>query len=98
MSDLISEKLACVPFSTEVIAIKGKDIHLSSGFLHGLRVGESLRVHNQTKTVSVANGSSQRADHWVTVKSVFPDHSIAVNSQETKGASRLAVGDVLRAW
>jgi hypothetical protein len=100
----INEKLACVPFSTDVIAVKGKDIHINAGYLDGIRPGETLRVYRRNY-IFLPDGTQQQGtqkqgtnDGWIKVNTVFPNHSIANVTQEKEGGIQLDTGDVVRAW
>jgi hypothetical protein len=104
MSVQINEKLACVPFSTKVIAVKGDDIHINAGFLDGIRPGETLRVYRRSY-IFLPDGTQQQGtqkqgkdEGWVKVNAVFPDHSIAGATQDSVGGVRPDAGDVVRAW
>jgi hypothetical protein len=100
----INEKLACVPFSTEVTAVEGNDIHINAGYLHGIRPGETLRVYRRSY-LSLPDGTQQQGtlkqgenEGWITVNAVFPNYSIASTTQDNVGGIRLDAGDVVRAW
>lgn len=104
MSVQINEKLACVPFSTKVIAVKGKDIHINAGFLDGIRPGETLRVYRRSY-LFLPDGTQQertqklgKDEGWIRVNTVFPSHSIAGANQDSVGWVRPDAGDVVRAW
>ncbi|ASJ75939.1 flagella assembly protein FlgT middle domain-containing protein [Granulosicoccus antarcticus] len=95
----INQKLACVPFSAEVTAIKGKDIHINAGFLHGIRTGEALRIYRRSDVLVPDEIQKQGDDEgWITVHTVFPNHSIASVAQGTQNRRRLEISDVVRAW
>lgn len=98
----INEKLACVPFSTEVTAVKGKDIHFSAGYLQGIRPGETLRIYRRSYLL-LPDGTQQEGtqrqkedEGWIRVNSVFPNYSIA--TQDTDVGVSVDAGDVVRAW
>lgn len=100
MSMEINEKLACVPFSTEVTAVKGSDIHINAGFLHGIRPGETLRVYGSRVGNSASNEPRKQGEveRWIKVHSVFPNRSIAIVAQDQIDHDHLDAGDVVRAW
>jgi hypothetical protein len=100
----INEKLACVPFSTEVTAVKGDDIHINAGYLHGIRPGETLRVYRRSYLL-LPDGTQQQGtqkqgeeEGWIRVNSVFPNYSIASPTQDNVGGIPPDAGDVVRAW
>lgn len=104
MSMQINEKLACVPFATKVSAVKGNDIHINAGFLHGMRPGVDLRVYRRSDILA-ADGTLKQGirkqgknEGWIRVNTVFPNHSIAGTTQDNVGGNRLDVGDIVRAW
>lgn len=97
----IEENLACVPFSTEVTAVEGNLIHINAGYLHGIRPGETLRIYRRSYLL-LPDGTQQQGtqkmqedEGWITVKSVFPNYSIA---SATQGEVSADAGDVVRAW
>lgn len=95
----ISDKLACIPFSTKVTAIKGDDIHINAGHQQGIRPGETLRVYRRSNLLTPAVMQKQiKSEMWIKVNTVFPNHSIASATQSTQGDVRLNTGDVVRAW
>ena len=99
MSEQINEKLACVPFSTQVTSTRDNELHIAAGYLHGIRPGETLRIY-PSNSISVANGSPVAGGKkvWIQVNSVYPTHSIAKPSQGTVNENGLATGDIVRAW
>ncbi|MGQ7846776.1 flagella assembly protein FlgT middle domain-containing protein [Granulosicoccus sp. 3-233] len=99
MSLEINEKLACVPFSAEVTSIRGNDIHINAGFLHGFRSGDTLRVYRRTDILEPDEIQQPgENDSWIKVHTVFPNHSIASTAQEGIGGYLIDTGDVVRAW
>lgn len=99
MSTQINEKLACVPFSTEVTAVKGNNIHINAGYLHGIRPGATLRVYRNSDMLAPDGTKKQREiERWIKVKAVFPNRSIASTTQDLAGGNLLDIGDVVRAW
>ncbi len=99
MSMRINEKLACVPFSAEVTSIKGKAIHINAGYLHGIRPGETLRIYRRSDILVPDEIQKKGEDEgWITVYTVFPNHSIASVTQDKVSSNRLDIGDVVRAW
>jgi hypothetical protein len=99
MSTQINEILACVPFSTQVTAVEGNNIHIKAGFLHGIRPGETLRVYPRSDlSPSEDTLLPKQNDVWIKVSTVFPKHSIARATQDSLLGNRLDTGDVVRAW
>lgn len=99
MSRHINEKLACVPFAAEVTTLQGADIHLNAGFLHGIRTGETLRVYKRRNLLMpVETGKMGDNEGWISVHTVFPNHSIASAVEGRFGDSRPDITDVVRAW
>lgn len=99
MSTQINERLACVPFAAKVIAMNGGNIEISAGYLHGVRPGTNLRIH-QSKDIMTTNAAQKQAEleGWVTVHAVFPSHSIASVVEDSSETHRPEVGDAVRAW
>lgn len=100
ISSEVNEKLACVPLSAKVTAVKGKDIHINAGFLNGIRAGETMRVYRKSR-IWASDGSLKKGvdNDWVQVFAVFPGHSVARLANLEQGMdSSLNVGDVVRAW
>ncbi len=101
MSMQINEKLACVPFSTKVTAVKGDNIYIDAGYLHGIKPGEKLRIYRRSD-VWTSDGTQKREEKggWIQVNSVFPNHSVASSSSTSnnKDDNHLDVNDVVRAW
>lgn len=98
MSQQINEQLACVPFSAEVTSVRGADIHINAGYLHGLRTGDTLRIYRRTDLLIPDEMQEPGEDEgWITVGTVFPDHSIAFASDKMS-VSGPDKGDVVRAW
>ena len=95
----IDRKLACVPFSAEVVAVKGSDIHINAGYLHGVRPGETLRAY-RSADVLASSGTQKQGENegWIKVQTVFPNHSIASYNQDSLGDIVLDTGDIIRAW
>jgi len=99
MSMQINKKLACIPFSTEVTAIKGNDVYIKAGYLHGIRPGETLRVYRRSDILEPEGSQKQgKNDGWIRVYAVFPNHSVAVANQDVVTGYRLDAGDIVRAW
>lgn len=101
MSMRINEKLACVPFSTAVTAIKGGNIYIDAGYNHGIRPGEKLRVYRRSEDwTPYGNQKKEEKGGWIKVDSVFPNHSIAAFAANNNSNNRLVVDvdDVVRAW
>lgn len=99
MSVQINEKLACVPFSSRVTAVKGSDIHINAGYLHGIRPQETLRVY-RSRDFTIAGGAPKQEENevWIKVDTVYPEHSIASTNSDNLIDKRLDAGDVVRAW
>ena len=99
MSMQVNEKLACVPFSTQVTAVKGGNVYIDAGYNHGIKPGEKLRVYRRSE-VSTPNGvqKQEQKGGWIQVNSVYPNYSIAGFAKNDKGDRRLDVDDVVRAW
>ncbi len=99
MSMQINEKLACVPFSTQVTEVRGGDIYIDAGYNHGFKPGEKLRVYRRSE-VWTPSGTQKQEEKggWIQVDSVFPNHSIAGFTKDDKGDRRVDVNDVVRAW
>ncbi len=99
MSEEVEERLACVPFASQVTAIKGDSIFINAGHLHGLRPGEALRTYRRSE-VWAPEESLVREERrgWIRLSAVFPNQSIAVATVEELGGARLKVGDIVRAW
>jgi hypothetical protein len=99
MSHEVAEKLACVPFSSEVIVVKGNEIHIDAGYLHGVRPGETFRAYPSGYSYASQSTELQQGNEvWLKVDSVFPSHSIASLVQVNLLESSLDRGDVVRAW
>ncbi len=99
MSTQINEKLACIPFSTEVTAVEGNNIHISAGYLHGIRPGETLRVYRSNDLLAPDEiRKLSENEGWITVTTVFPNRSIATATQVSLIGTRPDIGDVVRAW
>lgn len=99
MSMQINQSLACVPFSAEVTSVKGNDIHINAGFLHGFRSGDTLRVYRRSDILVPQEREEQGEDDgWIKVHTVFPNHSIASKALEGTGGYGVDIGDVVRAW
>ena len=100
MSMRVNEKLACIPFSAEITTIRGNDIHINAGFLHGYRTGDTLRVYRRTDVLAPEERQVQGDnDGWIKLHTVFPNHSIASTAQDNGlGGYRVETGDVVRAW
>jgi len=95
----IAEKLACVPFSSEVIAVKGDEIHIGAGYLHGVRPGETLRAYpSGYRFASQSTDLQNENEVWIRVVSVFPSHSIASTVLLGSNPNAMNRGDVVRAW
>lgn len=95
MSKQINEQLACVPFTAKVIAVRGGDIHINAGYLHGIKPKEALRIYHrrEVRIGNKAQNLEQKGD-WIQIKTVFPNQSIA----KTKDSSLVTRGDIVRAW
>ncbi len=99
MSAQINEKLACVPFSTDITAVKGNSIHINAGYLHGIRPGEALRVYRRSEIWAPDGTQKQeKRGSWIRINTVFPNHSIATPTEDKVGDYRPNVGDVVRPW
>lgn len=99
MSMQINESLACVPFSAEVTSIRGNDIHINAGFLHGIRSGDTLRVYRRSDVLAPEDRQEQgENDGWIKVHTVFPNHSVASTARDGIVGYGLDTGDVVRAW
>lgn len=104
MSHEINEQLACVPFSTRITAIKGQEIHFGAGHLHGIRPGETMRVY-KSSYILLSDGSQELVTHkqeddagWITIDTVYPNHSVARAVNGDAGSHGVNIGDVVRAW
>lgn len=99
MSKQINEQLACVPFATEVIAVKNDNIHISAGYLHGIKPGDTLRVYHRSELLTSDGAQKlEKRGGWIRVNKVFPDQSIAVSTEDDSVDSLVNIGDVVRAW
>lgn len=99
MSMDINEKLACVPFSTEVTSVKGNNVHIGAGYLHGIRPGETLRVYRSNDVLAPDGRKKQQpSEGWIKVHTVFPNRSIASAAEDNLGIHRMDIADVVRAW
>jgi hypothetical protein len=99
MSMQINEKLACVPFSTNVTAVKGDDIYINGGYLHGIRPGETLRVYRRSEVwASEGIQIKEEKGGWIRVNTVFPNNSIAGIAGDNVQGIRPNAGDAVRAW
>ena len=99
MSFEINEKLACVPFSTEVTAVKGNEVFIGAGYMHGIRPGETLRVYRRNNALASEDAGGEQTDEgWIKISSVFQNYSVANITDNVSGETGLETGDVLRAW
>lgn len=99
MSMQINEQLACVPFATEVIAVDAGNIHINAGYLHGLRPGVMLQVYHRSELRT--GGGKQKLETkggWIQIKTVLPNQSIAIVTEDNLVGSLVKTGDVVRAW
>ena len=99
MSRQINERLACVPFATEVLAVSGGKIHINAGYLHGLNPGATLQVYHRSD-LRTGEGIKQLEGKggWIRVNTVLPNQSIASVTEERSVSSLVNVGDIVRAW
>ncbi len=99
MSEDLNEKLACVPFTTAVTAIKGNNVYIKAGYLNGIRPGETLRVY-RSNDILTPNGDPKQQENegWIKVHTVFPNRSIANTAEDSLGIKPIGIADVVRAW
>jgi hypothetical protein len=99
MSRQINERLACVPFATEVLAVSGGKIHINAGYLHGLNPGATLQVYHRSD-LRTGEGIKQLEGKggWIRVNTVLPNQSIASVTEKRSVSSLVNVGDIVRAW
>ncbi len=90
---------ACLPFSTRVLKVDGKQIHIDSGAESGLSVGDTLNLHNWKEPPIVGLnglllGKEKRIHASASLRAVYPRFSV-IEINELPADVEVKPGDIL---
>jgi len=99
MADTISGVLACQPFMTRVIRVRGTEVTLASGAAAGLRPGDELHLYRSARYFDALGGTPELTDARasVTLDSVHPDFSNG-HMARTGGEINIQQDDIAIVW
>ncbi len=97
----VEEALRCLPFMARIIDVRGDQVVLDAGRLHGLKSGDRLVVHHQHDTVRKPDAPEgevplERPVATLTLTEVQPDVAVGVVDPDS-ARGRLRKGDIARA-
>ncbi|MDP3637704.1 MAG: flagellar assembly protein T N-terminal domain-containing protein, partial [Azonexus sp.] len=92
---------ACLPFSSRVIKVSGKEIHIDSGAESGLSAGDTLNLHNWKEPPiygmnGLLLGKEKRISATASIRAVYPRFSVIEISNFPAGL-QVKPGDILYA-
>jgi hypothetical protein len=97
----VDESLRCLPFMTRIIDVRGEEIILDAGRLHGLKAGDRLLVHHQRETILKSDapygeGKVESPIATLTLTEVQPDMAVGL-IEPGSAIGRVTKGDIARA-